>query len=323
MGGNALSFKTDRLNLKSYLNIKNKISNILFLNNINNWSYIPFCKNKNLFGDLDILLFDENLNKDKIKQLFNTNEIIKNDNIYSFDYDNFQIDLIQTDKTHFEFTKQILSYNGANDLVGRLVKNYLPNLKLKPNGLYFRYEYQTYNKDFLISLDYFKILEFLGLSVDKWKIGFESFKDIYEWIYSSLYFSTDLFDFNNLTNEKRKRYLKLKITKNINEYYNKKDIIIFDNKLDFDSLVNNLQNYFNIELNNNINLFKNDIDKKMIIKSKLNGHKILEWFPNFDNKKLSKLFYEFKNNYTEDWIYQNEEEIIKEKIYECIKNGGY
>ena len=140
MGGNALkTVKTVRKVISEYNKTKNDIKKILDENEIK----VHFARNlhdKEDHGDLDIFWSaKENVGinmHELIKSIFIPNEIVVNGTIISFDFDNFQIDMIKV--SNIEFSELYFSYGDFGNIAGSMLKKY--GLIFKDNGLFINYE---------------------------------------------------------------------------------------------------------------------------------------------------------------------------------------
>jgi hypothetical protein len=190
MGGNL--FNTKKLSKDEYLDLE-----CLATTKLNSYgipfSLIPYYKNKDSFGDLDILVdFTDVCNRlagirvhEVFERLFNTENYYKNGNVHSIKYLDSQVDFINVPKDKFAINQFYFSYNDLNNLVGKLARRL--NCKLGNNGLY----YKHYTKDKSKKVEWFlsdnprDIYTFLGLDYDKYLEGFNNLVDIFEFVFSS------------------------------------------------------------------------------------------------------------------------------------------
>jgi hypothetical protein len=126
MGGNALkTVKTERKNIEEYNHIKTLI--ISQLNKYINSQVVFEPPEKYSFGDLDILYIDDGkiAIEHLIKELFDPKEIVNNGLVTSFDYDNFQIDLIKSVSiADFNSKMFYYSYGDVGPLIGKITNFY-------------------------------------------------------------------------------------------------------------------------------------------------------------------------------------------------------
>ncbi len=214
MGGNALkTVKTERKNKEEYEIIKTEI-----MEKIKEKLYCEIVlevPNKTNFGDLDVLFVnDENLDIKKIIQdTFNPKEIVHNGEVYSFDYNNFQIDFITCNSLEkLNMARFYFSYGDLGSIIGRISNYY--GLKFGHKGLWLVLLENTVevNKDINMQHTFGKvklskipkeICEFLDFDYKVWENGFRDKKEIYDWIVKSKYFKKEIF--NTLNYEHRSR----------------------------------------------------------------------------------------------------------------------
>ena len=114
MGGKALSIygvETERKSTKDFLRICNEIEPILNKYGINTHA-VKCYHEKETHGDLDLLL---EMNQETYNKGLNIRTIIENEfkptaihnggGVYSFDYDNFQVDFIPCKEKNWETSK--------------------------------------------------------------------------------------------------------------------------------------------------------------------------------------------------------------------------
>lgn len=295
MGGNALkNVKTERKNSKDYNRIKIEV-----LRELKKYIYcevIIEAPEKDSYGDLDILYihnYEFNI-IDLIKKLFNPNEIVNSNSIVSFDYDNFQIDLIKS--IAFEDFNSKMFYYAYGDLgciLGKMINFY--KIKFTDRGLCIYIDNKiddeilevksNIGKEIILSNEPKLICEFLGLNYEKWKIGFDTKIEIFEWIASSKYFIKGIFNVENRTDrirmEKRKMYIEfykwlwgdvensnepkpifIKIQAHAIEYFNKRK--------ELESIVNEIKINEERKLKYNGKFFIDKGFKKNLISQKMN-----------------------------------------------------
>jgi hypothetical protein len=216
MGGNALrNCTTRRYNKDEYQDICTDVTNRLtFLFSPKAQpTVIPAYRMKESFGDLDVLIRSNVLPQDyqrRIEILFKPKEIVKNGNCLSFEYKEFQIDLITTPYENFETSLNYFAWNDLGNLCGRL--SHLMGLRLGHDGLAYRWrigETQHF-KTVIVETDWAKILHVLGLSYERYTQGFDTLEDIFEFVVSSPYFNKDIFLLHNRNHTSRTRDRKRK-----------------------------------------------------------------------------------------------------------------
>jgi len=165
--------------------------------------------NKETFGDADIIVSIEGYKGDIhkwIKEVFEPNETFSNGNCISFDYKEFQIDLMLVEGEHFDSMFNYLSFNDLGNFIGRLSHGF--GLRYGQEGLWYTYFYKNTKHKLMVSKDYPKIYEFLGLDYRRWLKGFDTLEDIFEFISESPYFNWQKFQPEELNRINRERNLK-------------------------------------------------------------------------------------------------------------------
>lgn len=214
MGGNALkNTETRRYNAFEYHELCNDVYTQL-------WKLFPKCifsiitayRNKPSFGDMDIVISSENLHNNYVELLishFKPTEWVKNGNVLSFDYKQFQIDLIVAHPDEYHTSLHYFAYNDLGNLCGKLAHQL--GVKLGHNGLSYVWRTGTYMfREVVILKDWNKILQVLDLDPVKYFEGFDELEDIFEYVVSSKFFNKDIFAFENMNNYARTRDKKRK-----------------------------------------------------------------------------------------------------------------
>lgn len=170
--------------------------------------------NKETFGDIDILIsINGNEDMDKrqyIESTFKPNEIFHNGNCWSFDYKEIQVDLMFVDGEHFASNFNYLSFNDLGNFIGRIAQGF--GLRYGQEGLWVTHYFKDTKHKIMVSKDYPKIYEFLGLDYRRWLAGFKTLEEIFIFISESPYFNWRMFQMTELNrinrerNEKRASY---------------------------------------------------------------------------------------------------------------------
>lgn len=291
MGGSIFE-DTVGLDAKSYYCLKAEITEILEEEAVE-FFILPAYRNKPSFGDIDILIKKESIEdiNQFITNTFEVNRIVSNGPVKSFSYNNFQVDLILTSSDDWISSCNYYSWNDLGNYVGKVA--HVLGFKYGHKGL--DWNYYSINRDRVIerihlSKDPEVILPFLGFSYNRWKEGFDSKEEIFEFIINSKYFNPEIFQFNNLSskhkhrNKKRKLYIEFleyiegkPFTYKVIEPFSKEEIQItfpdFSNKL-------------------------NEINKKELIKQrvkhKFNGRLVMDKYPELKDKELGQVINLFK-----------------------------
>lgn len=225
MGGNALkNTTTRRYNKDEYFAVVEEVmEKIADFQLIDRFDLIPSYNSKESFGDADILYGTVNnqcISVDKIKETFAPNEIVKNSNVISFDYKQFQIDLIHQESADYIYALNYYAFNDLGNIIGKLAKRF--GLSHGHKGLYLPLkDADNVFENILISTDHTAVLEFLDLDSDKFTAGFDTLDDIFAFASSSMYYNPDLYELENITSAGRMRDKKRDTYKKFLEFGNK------------------------------------------------------------------------------------------------------
>jgi len=315
MGGNALkNTNCIRVNLNLYNTIKTCILSKLLLYN----EFIPIYEipEKESFGDLD-LLYEYNGKEIKkiVNEIFTPKEVFSNGNVLSFSHqinedDFFQIDLIKV--SNIKMAQFYFGYGELGIILGRILKK--NNLTFGIDGLWINYG----NDKIILSNDPEEICKFTELDYNKWKCGFTTKLELFDWIIETRFFDKIYFSQDSFNSEYKKTY-------NIRPDFKKFVDYVFEKEMIIKEKVNN-------SILDYIKLFKkedekNIIDHKIYInklhQEKFNGKVFLQYT---EPKNINKWKEEFKkhismNNDFDEYLFNNSIEFINEEIKNFILNN--
>lgn len=164
-------------------------------------------KNKESFGDADILIEGKYLPMDwqeQIQDKFKCKQTFKNGNCFSFEYKEFQVDLIVTAPDEFYTSYNYFNYNDMGNLLGRVAHSM--NLKLGHDGCSFNWRIGTYQfRNVVLLTDWKDILPVLGYSYERYAEGFDTLEDIFKFVVSSPFFNKEIYLLNNRNHTSRVR----------------------------------------------------------------------------------------------------------------------
>ena len=288
-----------------------------------------FYKNKPSFGDADILVsmeeFDGNM-RTYIEDTFSPNEIFHNGNCWSFDYKELQIDIITVAPEHFDSNYNYLSYNDLGNYIGKIAHGF--GFKYGQEGLVYDHYFKGSNIGrVIVSKDYDKIYEFLGLDYNRWKEGFDELEDIFKFISESKYFNWEYLQLENNNRVNRERDAKRKSYMGFLEYiednckdsehqyqYDKDKSVYVDKAAEF---------FPESNLITEIRRMEYEECKALYIKSKFNGGEVMRRF-GLKGKELGDALNGFKKMM--DFLVPNESyeyyiiNTPSEEIYEDFQN---
>jgi hypothetical protein len=263
MNSNVLKkIKINRMNREIYENIRINIFNKLKDKiQLSSFAEEP---DKEDFGNIDILYINNsfiNINQEIIK-IFNPIEITKNSNIisYSYEYEKnyYQINMIKVPLDKLNTYQFYMSYGRFGEILGILCKKV--KLTFGHEGLWIYID--NIQQKIELSNDPYEICNFLGLDYYTWLIGFETNNDIFNFIKSSIIFSSDRIIQN----------------KNNNKFINDFILSCSSNDINID-LTNNLQQEAIIYFNKNQYV-------QSIINEYNNNNKLHEKFNEFIIKEI-------------------------------------
>lgn len=229
MGGKALKVvKTRRYKRDEYLLLEKEVLqklSELFPENVR-FDAIKAYRQKESFGDMDIVVENEkNISKkiiDESLEILGVEEIYKNNNVWSINYRDFQVDLIFTEKNFFETILEYFAYNDIGNLLGRVARK--QGFKLGQQGLnYVLLNKTSLLKDINVTNSYKDALEFLGYDYSVFEKGFNTLEDIFEYVISSKYFDKKIFALENRNHDARTRDAKRPNYRKFLEYIDGKD----------------------------------------------------------------------------------------------------
>ncbi len=174
---------------------------------------VPFYKDKQDFGDVDLLV--ESFSGDQInwfefiEKNFNYKPH-KNGSVYSFPVEGFQIDLILTPFESFNCAKDYYSCETGN-FMGRIADKL--GFKYGHNGLWLHVSLNYFHedlpdheyRDILITKNPEHIFFLLGFDYKQFQQGFDTLSDMFFWVAASKYFNPELFAFDELNSINRTR----------------------------------------------------------------------------------------------------------------------
>ncbi len=208
MGGKALTkTKTRRYDANEFHHLSDivvgKISHILSDCRV---IAVPAYRTKPSFGDLDIIV--ENIDaKNRLSVEFEhlgVTEVVKNSNVWSLGgFEALQVDLIFVSSGEFDFSLCYFFWNDCGNLLGRIAKNM--GFKLGHKGFFYPFREDNYLVDILLTSSFEQALNFMGYCPKRYKQGFDTLTDIFEYVCSTPYFDSQCFLFQNRNHQDRKR----------------------------------------------------------------------------------------------------------------------
>jgi hypothetical protein len=187
---------------------------------------MPFRK-KESFGDIDLILQhkegSELLVRKELERLGVT-EYFESDGIddpnFSFNYENDQIDLMFFPEETFEVAKRYLSLNSLGMVIGMMCRH--AGFKLGTKGLLMPVFHPERESSCLATLtvttDFDEVLRFLEIDPKKHRDGFDTMREMHEYVSASKYFSSNFFTLGALNHNRRRKLKHNRMYIEIKEY---------------------------------------------------------------------------------------------------------
>lgn len=287
-----------------------------------------YFKSKESFGDADILcLVDKPIDID-IKQWiieeFQSKEVVQNSHVYSFEFQELQVDFILTPTSAWETSQVYFSYNDLHNLIGKVAHRF--GLKWGYKGLVYKYAIDGKKLgEFVVTTDYRKALAFLGFDVARYDATFDNLQEIFDFVTASKYFNPWMFDFETLNRINRERDQKratyaafVEHVAPMKELGKEHYHYFYHDKKAYLALIDEsfpgfLRKYRELEKKE---------ERKRAVHALYNGRLIMEAYPALTGKFLGAAMYAFSESFAnlesmEDWILETND---TEKILEHFAN---
>lgn len=258
-----------------------------------------FYGKKESFGDADILVVENpDINMHEyLTKTFSPNEIFHNGSCWSFDHKELQVDVITSSAEHYDTSLMYFSYNDLGNYIGRLAHGF--GLKYGQEGLWLEYQFKGSNVGTIpISKNYEKIFDFLGLSYERYKKGFDTLEEIFEYIAESVYFNwkafqlTELNKINRDRNAKRASYMAFLTWIEQHASTPNHEYAVYDNKTLY---YNEIDKFFpEANLTVGMRRLEYEVCRDLYIRAKFNGGMISRIY-GFDGKELGEKISGFKS----------------------------
>lgn len=232
MGGNLLQ-GVERKDAESYRIIKHEVLARFHDEGSVQCCVPPELPHKQSFGDLDVLysyhsncaeIEAEHDNSDNnncripmhslVVKLFNATQIVKVGNVLSFEYKQFQIDMIYSQQKYYDCARFFLAYSDLGGLIGTMANWY--RLKFGHKGLWLNLSKENAEKfglenyigrepriDLTHSPD--QICHFFGMDFQKFQDGFDDELQIFQFLCQATKFDMNMFRVSSLTTDNKKR----------------------------------------------------------------------------------------------------------------------
>jgi hypothetical protein len=249
-----------------------------------------------------------------LKDELGAKEVFKNSYMYSFDYNEFQVDLILMGEENYESATLFYQHGDLGNLLGYLV--HLHGFKYGHEGLR-RTVKDPENGNVInyinVSKSKFDILNFMGLDISKWEKGFDEKNDIFEYVTSCHFYNSDSYNPEHQNNAKKHRNSKRKMYHDFLEW--KKDKPKFNSIYTEQDMFNRVKTFFDIDLNIEIEKILKDHKLYKDAHDKFNANLVTEKY-GLVNKDLGLAMKNFNDSFIgdklarRDFILNNDMETI-------------
>lgn len=267
---------------------------------------IPFYKDKESFGDCDLLINNAAVTdkdyfiKNVITSIADGGNYDVNTNVISFPFEGFQFDIIAIDVEKLDFAKCYFSFNDLGNLIGRMAHKMglvfgHDGLKYKVREELFKHNVENSHvlSDITLTNDFSQALEFLDLNVSRYDEGFNSLEDIFEYVASSKYFNPDIYLLDNINHKSRIRDRKRSTYMKFLEWCKTKES---NTKFQFGSKRSYLPLIFDTfpHLETKLANIGRDYFYNQELKSRINGNVVKEVLGDIDGKIISRIVRDIK-----------------------------
>jgi hypothetical protein len=274
--------------------------------------FIPELEDKDSFGDLDILHSNIEM-LSIIKELFSPNEIVINGEVISFDYENFQIDMIKCE--NLEFCKFYFSYGDFGNLIGKIVKKYEYTFGHHCLSLIFE------NTKIILTTDTIEFCKFINIEYEKWK-SIKTKDDLFELVKSCRFFRKEIFNSGNHEHRRclSNRPLYVEFIKSIGVEEDSREETLQLTNEDKEGFIEDAINFFNKK--EEIDHIKMKIERNKIINSKFNGNMLKE--RGFSGQQIGKIIKAMKETHSDfdNWVYESSEDEIMKSLENVISSNN-
>lgn len=213
MGGNALkTTETKRIPRQEYSKLEQEVLEKLGLvAEKHRLYYIPkVLQDKTDYGDLDSVIYapkDQNIEQ-RIREVFQPLELIRNGNMFSLNYKGYQVDILTyRDVMEPDFASHYLAYSDLGGMMSQLWKPF--GFILRDRGLFYQLR-DVENpslviEEVLVTNDWATVCHLMGIGSYPHYRGFETRDEVFKWLAGSHLFDPNLYFPSNLNSEQRKR----------------------------------------------------------------------------------------------------------------------
>lgn len=317
MGGNALKkCFTRRYSKKEYEDICERVLEILKKYGVT--AYIPRTfPGKESFGDLDVVYTPKDdkpqslLDPKVIAKEFNSCEYVVNGNVVSYEFEEFQVDLIKSTETIFENHCYYLDYNDLGGILGQITYQY--RIKYGHKGLILTVHYKNDPTlpmgPIILTHEPREFYKFMGMDFSVLERGFQTEEEFFHFLTTCRFFKKEFFRDVNYNHGHRTRAKKRPLYGRFLDYLGD----LGDERAEVDVIAvqeETLRYFGKFEEYERI---KERYEIKQAVKSKFNGE-IVGRVTGRERQALGDFMKAFKDTYSNDWIYEHTAEEVLEAV---------
>ena len=284
---------------------------------------------KESFGDMDILVYDKGFEAEDIMGLikgFEPAEIHRspNSNVYSFDYNNLQIDLIFVLPENWEASNIFFQWGDLGNLMGKIFNSYGGKMenyifKYGYDGIKVKLIYETRKRVVYLSKDNKMMFDLLGLDFERFKKGFNDQYEMFDYVMESKYFSYDIFQWENLSAINKQRNKKRPGFQEFLDYIRKEKHRVIEWVGGDNYFLDKLNEMFNVNLQREMKGLSDMVERQKSVRAKFSGKTVIEEF-GITGKELGVMMEKFKKFCDDFYPYGKYEDFIISADMDVILN---
>lgn len=300
----------------------------------------PSVRSKETHGDLDIIIghltdphihvvWKEEQDFGKYLEKEFSYKPHKNSNVYSFPYQGFQVDVTFHPMVEYGMAVDYSSWGDLGNIMGRVFHKM--GLHFGHSGLSFWIRQGLFDNNLqwsdsdhiyekvVLTRDMQEICAIGGFDYNRWKQGFDTEQDAFDFVVDSKYFDPDLFKLENLNHTNRTRNRKRGMYMRFMEYVADSDKVgePFRSKHEYSLM---MQCKYS-QLQRAIAEFRLLYEVDKVIKEKVNGKLVMEWcnLSESDGQMVGKIMSEVRNIPKSNLLEMSQSE-IKRKVVDVFAN---
>ena len=306
MGGKALNkygVFTERKNTEEFKQIGTELKNKVLTELALECTVVQCYHTKESHGDLDLLVKMPKGRqiawREFIAYRLQPQAIHNNGGVYSFDYKNFQVDIIPINEDKWEIAQTYYSYDPLGNIMGKTFHKF--GLSYGWDGLFYKYRNfrGTNSENILLTTDARRIFDFGGYDYERYLKGFDTLEEIFKFAIDGVNFDAEMFKIENLKSIDKKRNRKRGSYHLFLNYLEENNI---RTKKDFNpdkSVYLTAIDFFfpEVNLKDKLQMLREKDSLDMFISQKFNGDIVMSWLPNLKGKELGEAISKFKSQF--------------------------